>query len=341
MSQHGPQVMIGGPVAPVPPPPPTASATGLRPVSRWRPRGFKATPNHVVVIEVIAGILMVGGAIALASPGNLSLPGSDIHPLWIPVLVFAARYGMRGLFMSVTLSAIALGTCAMIEHGALDLVAARGRNPQDMIALLAATLVAWTAMIRDRRLAAMVHEQDEMARHLVTTDETATALREVVGVLRERLDRIDMSISMWRGIAGRLDHGTLPDAAAAALELASIRSGAASGFVQVINGARLQTVATYGHTAANYDITRDRSVRHVLKHGRAALREQVPCTTLEDSEVAIPIVDPATRVVVGVLAMRDAPPGRLRTSEVRDLEVVGSWLAEAFPRPQSRARGVS
>lgn len=333
MQPYGPQVLLGGQIPPVPPP--TASATGLRSVSRWRPRGFRATATHVVVVEVVAAILLVGGAIALASSGDLCLPRSDVHPLWIPALVFAARYGMRGLFISVALSALALGACAMIEHGTANELVARGKNPQDMIALVAATLVAWTAMIRDRRLARMVHEQDEMARSLVTSEETASAMHDVVSVLRERLDRIDMSISMWRTIAGRMDHGLLPDAAAAALELASIRSGAAAGFVQRLTDGRLQTIATYGQTPGVLDITRDRTVRHVMKHGRPALREQVPATTLEDSEVAIPIIDPETRAIVGALAMRDTPPGRLRAAEVHDLEMVGAWLAQAFPRPQA------
>ena len=335
MPPYGPNALLAGPVAT----PLTASASGIRPASRWRPRGFRATPDHIVVVEVVAAILLVGAAVAFASTGDLCLPGSDVHPLWIPVLVFAARYGMRGLFISVALGAVAVGAVALAEHGTLDQLASRGRNPHDMIALVAATLVAWTAMIRDRRLAQMVHEQDDMARALVTSEESASALREVAGVLRDRLDRIDMSISLWRDIAGRLDQGLLSEAAAAALELASIRSGAASGFVQVRHGNRLQTLATYGHAVGNFDISRDRTVRHVLAHGRAALREQVPCTSLEDCEVAIPIIDPDTRQVVGVLAMRDAPPGRLRPAEVRDLEVVGAWLAEAFPRPLAHVGG--
>lgn len=296
-----------------------------------------ATPYQVVMVEVTAAILIVGGLIALAS-GDLCMPGADVHPLWIPVLVFSARYGVRGLFISVALAAIALSAVSIAEHRGLVELAARGRNPYDLIALVAATLVAWTALIRDRRLARVVHEQEDMARWLVTSEETAGALREVVGVLRDRLDRIDLSISLWRTIAGRLDHAPLSDAAAAALELASLRSASAVGFVQRVRGGHLHTIATYGRGAGTSDISRDSTVQYAVANRRTAQRSQVPDASHEDSEIAIPIIDAETRALLGVLAMRDAPQGRLRAAEVRDLELVAAWLAESFPRPHVRAQ---
>jgi hypothetical protein len=328
MPPHGLRSRFGRPAAP-------ASHSG-----KWAtsgPSGFRAS-DRVVFVEVIAAILLVGGATALASSGDLCVSGADVHPLWIPVLVFAARYGVRGLFISVALAAVALAAISLVEHGALVEVAARGSNPHDLIALVAATLVAWTAMIRDHRLARLGSEHDEMRRRLVTSTETAGALRDVVGVLRDRLDRIDLSISMWRAIAERMDHGPLRDRAAAALELATIRSGAASGVVYRNMNGRLLAIATHGHSGGTTDIGRDRTVRLAVAQRRPALRSDVAGSSLDDSEVAVPIVDSKTQAVVGVLAMRDASPGRLRAAEVHDLEVVAAWFADAFQRPQVRAK---
>lgn len=321
-------------------PPPPASTGTLRVLAEkavatpsWS--GFRSTSERVVLLEVAAAVLLVGGAIALASGGDICVPGADVHPLWIPVLVFAARYGVRGMFTAVAMATIALGACSMAAHGTLDDVAMRGQNPYDLIALMAATLVAWTAMMRDRRLERAAAEQADTVRRLSTSEESADALREAVGVLRQRLDRIDLSISMWRAIASRLDHGTLSEAAAAALELASIRSGAASGEVHQNVGGRLYTVAIFGPGASSGEPMRDHTVIQAIARRRPALRREVAGARPDDPDVAVPIIDPDTRIVLGVLALRDAGPGRLRAAEVRDLEVVAGWLAPAFLREEA------
>lgn len=298
-----------------------------------RPR-VASTPDRIVLIEVAATMIVMGVAIALAS-GDLCVPGADVHPLWIPVLVFAARYGVRGLFIAVAMAGTGLAAACMIEHGAIAGAAARGSNPYDVIALVSATLVAWTAMIRDARLAHSTQDREELARRLDNTEETASALREVVGVLRDRLDRIDLSISMWRAIAARLDHGSLPDAAAAALELAAIRTGAGTGVVLRASGGRLHVVATHGHAAATADFSSDLTIMHAFTQRRAGLRGRVAGATVDDMEVAVPIIG-HDGTAVGVIAMRDTPPARLRAAEVRDLQVVSSWLAPAFARPRIR-----
>ena len=71
---------------------------------------------------------------------------------------------------------------------------------------------------------------------------------------------------------------------------------------------------------------------------RPALRSDLPDQLPDDSDVAVPITNPETGEVLGVIAMREAPPARLHAAEVRDLEVVAAWLADSFPSsPQLRA----
>ncbi len=323
-------------------PPPGSTGTirvvlAERPVVTQRSPRVLSAADRVVFVEVAAAIVLVGGLIALARQGDLCVPGADIHPLWIPVLVFAARYGVRGMFISVAMAAAALAGVSLVEHGTLVDLTARGASPYDIIALMSATLVAWTAMIRDGRLARNAKERDVIAQRLDNSEETASALREVIGVLRDRLDRIDLSITMWRAIAARLARGPLTDAAAAALELAAIRTGAASGLIQRTVSGRLQNFATFGHSAGISDISRDRTILHAVNNRRTALRGRVPGATQQDSEIAVPILDSESGAVLGVIAMRETPPGRLRAAEVHDLEVITSWLAEAFPRAQARS----
>lgn len=319
-------------------PPPASTGTlqvlAERAVSARASWGLPATPDRVILIEVAAAVLLVSGAVALASSGGLGLPGVDVHPLWIPVLVFAARYGVRGMFTAVGMATVALAVSSLVEHGQLSDLATRSANPYDIMALMSATLVAWTAMMRDRRLARAAEDQEEMGRRLATSEETADALREVVGVLRHRLDRIDLSITMWRAIAWRLDHGAPSEAAAAALELAAIRSGAATGEVHRNVDGRLDLLASCGRGPSTGDAARDATARHAVALRRTALRREVAGATLADSEVAVPILDPDSRLLLGVLTMRDAPTRGLRASDVRDLEVVAAWLALAFTRPE-------
>jgi hypothetical protein len=304
-----------------------------------------ATSDRTVIAEVTATIVIVGGGIALASSGDLCLPGADVHPLWIPVLLFAARYGMRGMFMAAALATLALATVSLAEHGTLAELTARGSSPYDMIALVAATLVAWTAGMRDGRLTHALNDRHELDRKLKASNETTSALHDVVRTLRERLDRLDMSISVWRAIAGRLVHGPFDEAATAALELACIRSGASAGLVQRCIGAgnRLKTVATLGHLPdARSDISSDRTVQNAIAYRRPALRTDLKDATPDDSDLAVVITDPVTGELLGVLALRDVPTGevpeaRLAAAQVRDVELVANWLADAFPRPQMRA----
>ena len=296
--------------------------------------------GRTIVLEVTAAILLVGGAVALATSGNVVLTDADVHPLWIPVLVFAARYAVRGMFIALLMATAALAAASLAEYGTLAALSLRASNPHDMVALLSATLVAWTAMTRDGRLAQVVRARDDMQRRVRDSEETVNALGEVVGVLRCRLDRIDLSIHMWREIARRLDHGPLPSAATAALELASLRTGAAAGQVQRCgNGSRLQTIATFGPMGTpTSDISRDRTVLNAMAFRRAALRSDLPDALPEDSDVAVPIMN-ADGAVLGVLAMRETPPTRLHAAEVRDLEVVASWLADSFASPQLQVGG--
>ena len=312
----------------------TLKALASQPIAAVRPAvapvSMTVTSDWILLIEVIAAMALVGGAILLVA-GDLCVPAVDVHPLWIPVLVFSARYGVRGLFMAVAVASLGLATACMVEHGELTGALTRGSNPYDVVALVASTLVAWTGMIRDGRLTRSTQDRDDLGQRLDNTEETALALREVVGVLRDRLDRIDLSISMWRAIAARLDHGTLSDAAAAALELAAIRTGAATGVVLLNTGDRLETIANYGHASDCGDFSRDRTVCHAFSNRRAALRGHVRDAGLEDMEVAVPITG-QDGSLVGVLAMRDTPPARLRAAEVRDVQVVATWLAPAFWR---------
>src|SRR5436190_2044411 len=58
-------------------------------------------PVAPVAGEAAVGALLAIGAAALSSPGDLTMPGCGFHPAWLPIVLLAARYGTRGLFVAL------------------------------------------------------------------------------------------------------------------------------------------------------------------------------------------------------------------------------------------------
>ena len=51
-----------------------------------------------------------------------------------------------------------------------------------------------------------------------------------------------------------------------------------------------------------------------------------------DSDVAAPIIDDDTGLVVGVIALRGVPAASLRAANLIDLRLIAQWLAPALNR---------
>ena len=294
-----------------------------------------STSEKIVIAEAAGAAVLVAGATALVSPGNVWLPDTGLHPAWLAVILLAARYGVRGLLPSLALTWGALIGVALVLGNSIDGFVAHTRGTPDLFALIAATVVAWIAMLHESRMERVDRKLAEALAQQTENDATVHALYESLAYLRARHDRVDISLSLWRELAGRIEKSDVGEAATAILELCEIRVGAAAGIVQLRDGNRLTTLACRGQwsptMARPADITIDRTVRAAIVARRVT--PAGPGATEDDCDVAVPILDDSTGVVVGVIALRGVAPGALRVADIGDLVVLAQWLAPALGRP--------
>jgi hypothetical protein len=220
-------------------------------------------------------------------------------------------------------------------EGALAGLTERQRAGADLLALGTATLVAWIAMMHETRLSRVAAQLDDASMAQVQAETTVKALHESLSYMRKRQDRLEVSLSMWRDVAARIERGEPGEAAKAILELCEMRLGSGAGMVQVRDGNRLTTLPSRGAwsptSARPRDIAVDVTVRDAIVGRRVTTAVQG--ASEYDSDVAAPIVDEASGVVLGVLALRGVSAGSLKAADLTDLRVLAQWLAPALARP--------
>ena len=296
-----------------------------------------STSNRTVVLEAGGAAVIVAGALALYSPQDLWLSNLGFHPGWIAVLVLAAHYGCLGLFVALGLNVTILSLTSLWLGNSVDGLIARAANPSDLFALGASILVAWLAMLHANRIAQLQRRLALAERDQLEANEALAAFHEHVAPLKQRYERIDLSINMWRDLAGRLESGDAAQAARAALDLSRIRSGAQSGVVHCWEDGSLKVLARCGRESGNDAYARDilfvdRTAKLAVDRRRPVLATDVHGATEEDSDVAAPIIDEMSGEVLGVLALHGVSPTRLRAADVNDLMLVAQWLAPALAR---------
>lgn len=294
----------------------------------------RVSPTRVVAIESACAALLIAGGVYWAAPGDLALRDVGFHPAWIPIIVLAARYGLSGLFTSIAMTWGALVGATLLQGQSLAGFHDRLRGALDLFVLATAILVAWIAILHGSRMARSLGRLSESLELQRQSDETVQALYDSLVYLRSRHDRIDMSLGLWRDLAGRLERGDAREAARAALELCAIRAGAAAGVIQMTDGTAWHTLAWRGawssSTTKPRDLMRDRTVQVAIASRRVLPASEVTGACGEESDVAVPILAEGTNQVLGVIALRGVSPGRLRAADMGDLVVIAQWLAPAL-----------
>lgn len=300
-----------------------------------------STSNKTIALEAAGAAALVVGAVALASPDDLWLGGTGFHPAWLPVMVLAARYGTRGLFASLAITLGLLIGVDLVLGGSLSGLEARGNDASDLMALAASVMIAWIAMLHESRIARATSRLAESTELQHQAEETVKALHDSLSYLRTRHDRIDVSLSLWRDFAARLERGDASEAATAVLELCAIRVGAVAGVVQLRDGNRFSTLARRGQwsalSARPRDIPADRTVASAVATKKVTPANEVQGATETDSDVAVPVLDDGSGVALGVIALRGVSPRSLRAADISDLAVIAQWLAPALGRPSKHA----
>jgi hypothetical protein len=300
------------------------------------------------VIETAVGVGATLGISALCGVPNLGLQAIAPHPVWLVVLVIAARYGTRGLGVALP---IAWGSLAVMSGAGgpgrvLDTLA----MPMELGALAGAVLVGWIASGNEHRERGMARKTAELERRVTADAATIADLRRAALVLRARNDRLDLSLTFLRNVARRL-HGPDPEAAAqAVLELITARIGARAASIEMSElsaemaaamagegsagesagelaaGGRLRPLAVVGVWNSEGP---DRTARAAMSGGQPMRAVELSEGGPTDSDIAAPIVD-SSGVVRGVVAARGVPGGGASMAALRDLSVIADWAGPAL-----------
>jgi len=288
-----------------------------------------------ILIEAVVGVAATLGIAAACGVPDLGLGMLAPHPVWLVVLVMAARYGMRGFLVVMALAWGALAGLAVPSgFGALrtlDVMA----TPAELGALAAAVLVAWIASAHERRHLAQAERLAELEQKSATDNVAIEELRNATLALRSRSDRLDMSLTFLRDVAHRLDGSDANAAAEAALELVITRLGARAAAVQMLAPADSSTpeLATLSARGIWNPEGTDGTAAAALRTGRATRALDLRDGSASDSDVAAPVMD-ATGAVRGVLVARGLPGGGVGATAVRDLGVIADWLAPVLTTPR-------
>jgi hypothetical protein len=293
--------------------------------------------DRVVILEAAAAAALLTAVVALASPDDVWLRDAGIHPMWLPIIVLSARYAIRGLFPVLAFTCGGLIAAGVLLEDSIAGFAVRTRSEADLLALATAVLVAWVAMLHENRIARLARRFDDATEARQQAEDSVHALHSSLEYLRNRHDRLDLSLSLWRNLAARLERGDAADAARAVLELCEIRAGAHVGTVQLWDGDRTTPLACRGAWSPTSSrppvLDADATVRAAIRSRRVT--PAVPGATESDSDVAVPMIDD-DGVVIGVIALRGVQPSRMRAADLRDLGVLAAWLASAVARPARR-----
>ena len=160
----------------------------------------------------------------------------DPHPVWLVVVVIAARYGTRGLAIALMIAwgGLAIANGADGPGRVLETLA----MPIELGALAASVLVAWIVSGNERREQALAAKVGDSNGALSSTARPSASCAAAALALRARNDRLDLSLTFLRNVARRL-HGADAEAAAqAALELIGARLGARAASVEMRAGWR-------------------------------------------------------------------------------------------------------
>jgi hypothetical protein len=219
--------------------------------------------TRTILLETILATALVLAVLGVANVPSLGLGVLHPHPIWLVVLVLAARYGARGLVVAIP---VAWGVLAVMAApwtpavasaaSAGAAVAARGAAraswlrswratpvrllvtlamPAELGALTAAVLVGWVASAHERRERASAEKLGVLERRAGVDSAAIEELRRAALALRARNDRLDLSLTFLRGVARRLEGSDAGAAAEAALELATARLGARAAAVLLVD----------------------------------------------------------------------------------------------------------
>jgi len=329
--------------------------TALRPEAVTLVRGLEvlivAAPkvaSRTVLFESLAACATALVVALVLSPGDADLHRAGPHLIWIAVLILAARYGTKGLYVSLTLSTAMVITAAGVlgKMGALEERLAGGA---DLGALVAAVLIAWVASSHEKRREELDSKLGAANGRSFTDRKAARGMQDALVALRSRADRMNLSLTFLRNVAERLEGRDPQEAAAAALTLVMTCLQARAGVVMLgvprlvaSQGGTLAFVPSLLSCAGSWNGDGSPPTLETDRVVAAAFDTRQPVNAIDvdaqlgDAEMAVPLLDEHGEPF-GVLAVHGLPFRAAGSIALRDLAVAGSWLAYVLSTPGRRA----
>jgi hypothetical protein len=315
------------------------------------PRAISPTAgvaNRTIFWEALAVCALVLGVALFLPPRDAGLRRPGPHLVWIAVLLVAARYGTRGLSLALPISAAALAATARLL-GQMPALEQRLAGSADLLALVAAVLVAWVASTHENRCRQLASDLEAAKNRSLGDRKTAGEMRDMLVALRSRADRMNLSLTFLRNVAQRLEGRDPEEAAAAALALAMTCLEARAGVIKLSRPMRggaqnddimpglLSYAGPWNGKGSAPTLEGDHVVEAALGTGEPVNASDLGGVCLGDADMAAPLLDRQGRPF-GVLAVRGLPHRAAGAMALRDLTVVSEWLANVLtPRQQLEA----
>ncbi len=302
---------------------------------------FQSVASRTVVFESLVAGGIVLAAMLVLSPSDAGLRRAGPHFAWIAVFLLAARYGTKGLCVSLPLS-VALVAAAAGILGQMPALAGRVNGSGDLAALLAAVLIAWVASTHENRRSVMARELDMAKAGSRADRKAASEMQSALVALRSRADRMTLSLTFLRDVAERLERRNPEEAIGAALALAMTCLGARAGVVEIassVAGAGFDITPSLSSWTGPWNGDGSVPVLAGDRVAAAALQARMPLVAgdvdgagVGDADMVAPLLD-RNGTPFGVLALRGLPYQGAGMMATRDLAVVSSWLANVLTQP--------
>jgi hypothetical protein len=320
-------------------------STGLAARARRTVVPTEGVSNRTIIWEALAACALVLGVALVLSPHDAGLRRPGPHLVWMAVLLVSARYGTRGLFLSLPLSAGVVAATAQFL-GQMPTLEQRLDSSSDLLALVAVVLVAWVASTHENRRGELTAELDAVRNRSLSDRKAAREMRDMLIALRSRADRMNLSLTFLRNVAQRLEGGDPEEAAAAALTLAMTCLEARAGVIRIGNTTRGGThdvmpglVSAHGpwnSDGSTPTLEGDRVVETALGTAQPVNAADIRGVCVGDADMAAPLLDRQGKPF-GVLAIRGLPYRAAGATALRDLAVVGDWLATVLTARNRRS----
>jgi len=262
--------------------------------------------------------------VVLLSPADPAASWLPLHPMWVLVVVLAAKYGVRGLWLAPVLAA-GLVIADLLVGGSGAMVFARFTRAGDLAALAVAVLCAAVGTAHERRKALLEERLVEAETRALSAESSIDELTKVAVALRDRCDRSGTSLAFLVDVAVRMTGSDPAVTSEAALELAMARSGAGGGFIVLRDdNGQLRMSTTRGAVVAD-----DRTAAAAMEHASVVSADEIIGVRPEDSDLAAPLLDQRGEVI-GAIALQLVPYSALGPAARADLATIAGWAARSL-----------